>query len=737
MTAQARHYEIFVDIETEEDLYELFEDGQIDQDTFETLRDLYQRGVDLNTASGAEIYLLPNLTQDQVDGILGYRTESGWIADPADLVAAGVLDERELLAIAPFLVFGERQRSLLSAKGFVRLGGRWSPDDDEVPPVMLRARVSMLRNVTIGLAATLTRDRLGNVRHDANRDTLSAEPTSPRIAVPKLYVAWESGELAAIAGSYRIGFGQRLTFDNSRHYTPNGIYRDDEITRDTDLTRACKESTGELGASPCGGTARYVYETPDYNWSDALFGVAAGLKERPVLDGHYQLYGFFSYQPKSIYQYEIYNRGQCDDPLRDDDPGCGSPDVFNRGDDPLEPSGEFSFHTLPNMFAEMTAGGNFTYFANRRTHIGLTGYGSSVDWLTDGIDLDFQESSRLPYGGPFGAIGLDLAWGRDWADLFIELSHSFDSMPRDQMSNNEPIGGGGGPAAIARATATWPKREIEASARYYSSDFANPYARPIAAADELDGLRARDEMGARLRYRGVHAKRFDIRASIDVWSQLSTDELQALAYLRTDTDVSKALRLGLWAQYQQTISTDVVGDACFMLGESEGELGDPIPCGDRRLRLTGRGRVDISRNLGISTQLDLTIREDDTSSSEDSPEGADGTEQDVSAWITATIKATSDLRARVRARYRFEDISDNEHLEQSLWTYADVYYRIAKKNRVRLRYDLRIWLDERQSTLDRQPSPRALALARVGIAILTPFTPGRARLHGLSARESS
>ncbi|MEM9488433.1 MAG: hypothetical protein AAGC55_04775, partial [Myxococcota bacterium] len=618
------------------------------------------------------------------------RSEAGWISDPVDLVSAEVLTEREFLAISPFLLITERRSPALSVKGQVRFSTAWTLEDDRVPPMMVQARVSTLRNLTVGVAATLTRNRLGEVVYDPNRDALAAEPEAERLRVPKLYALWRGDNLVAVAGSYRIGFGQRLTFDNTRQYTPNGIYRDDELFRDTELVRECKRSAGELAESPCAGAAGDLYVTPDFRWNDSLLGAAAGLGKIPLPVGHLQVYGFASYQPRSIYQYELYSPEICADPTSEDEQ-CSAPQVFDSSGERLEPTARFSFHTLPDMFAETTAGGNITYFAGRRAHVGLTGYGSSVTWLTEGIELDFQEWSRRPFGGPFGAIGFDMALGYGIFDLFAEAAYSFDSMPDSDVT------AGGGPAALARATATWAKSEVETSLRYYDTTFTNPYARPISAADELDGLRARDELGARVRYRGRHLGRIDVRASADVWQQISQDTLNTLLYLRSDFDASREIRWGAWAQYQQSEGGERIGDSCFSVADAQGELDEPIPCGDRRLRLTGRLRYTPNRRYQFSTQYDHTFRGDSEVDSSD--------EQDISAWLSATVTPLSDFRARVRVRYRFEDISDNTRLEQSLWSYLDLFYRIRAESRLRLRYDLRVWLDERSSTMDRTPSP--------------------------------
>ncbi len=232
--ARAAEYEIFIDIDTEEELYDLFQAEQIDEDTFNTLVELHRKGVDLDEASRSEIYTLPNLNYDDVDAILAYRTEVGNIEDPAQLVAAGVISQRKLASIATFLLVRNKDRRLAATNGRVRyqtamtFGGSRNPEqpdgvlwDDRVPPMALQARVSTLRQLTLGAAGVVTRNRIGEVAWDPNRNGLNAERNSSKVYLPKYFAQWETDKWGVIAGTYRIGFGHRLTFYNTSRYTPN------------------------------------------------------------------------------------------------------------------------------------------------------------------------------------------------------------------------------------------------------------------------------------------------------------------------------------------------------------------------------------------------------------------------------------------------------------------------------------------------------------------------------------
>jgi hypothetical protein len=681
--AAAETYETFIDIEVEEDLYDLHAADQISDDTLETLLELYQRGVNLNEASRAELFTLPNLTYAEVDAILAYREFAGWIDSPAALVVNGIISERKLKAIAPFLIVRDQRVQRYDTSGWVRVPTRWSQLDQGMPPTSLRARVNTLHHLQAGVAAAVMRQRVGAVAFDPNRGALSAERASPGFEVPKAYVAWQKPDYELIAGTYRIGFGQRLTFDKTRQVSPNGIYADDELTRVTELTRECKESAGELPDSPCAGEVQYRRVTPDFKWSTGLLGVAGGLKHIPAGDGSMQLYAFASHQPHSIYQYQIYDRGECDDP-RD----CSAPSVYVREDEPLAPTTRHSFQTLPNMYAESTLGANATYRFHRGTHIGVTGYGSRISWLVDGMDLDFQDWARVPYGGGFGAMGIDGAYALVRLNLFGEVAHSFDSMPD----------GGGGLAALVRGVYDLENGEVEGSLRYYDTDYANPHSRGLSAPTSYDGLRARDEVGARVRYTARFNRKLNLRTLLDLYHRPSVSTNQGLLYARSDYDLNRRWGVGYWTQYQDKGIGTSGRDSCFETATERDDItGRPVPCGGKQFRNIARLRYAPNRRYIFAGQLQHQFIDDDRY--------VDRFRQDLSSWITLTANPRSDLRIRMRSRYLFEDVSDNGYREQSIWNYADVTYHLSPAHSLRARYDLIAYLDERTSSTLREPSP--------------------------------
>ena len=660
-TVSAVQYEVFIDIEIEEDLYDLLVTEQISESSFDALLLLHQTRVELNRADRQRLYSLPNVDYGQVDRILAYREEAGVIHGLGDLVAAGVLEATLVSSLRAFVIVRAPDAPKSHTNGFVRIQGRWSGRYDRLPPaVALQARIKTLRNLDVGVAGALTRNGLHRVRWDPSRAALLAESERVRFDVPKLYVEWEDEKWEVIGGTYRVGFGQRLTFDVTDQITPNGFFGDYELRRDNELGLGCKRSAGELPESPCpNGRVRRV--TPDYGWTNRLAGVAVGLKELSVGQGWLQAYAWGSYQVHRIPQIELVDTRACDDPRRDEDPACGAPPVYVPTGNPTAPASTATFATLPAMYAEGLAGVNASYFWNERAHVGLTGYGSMPRWLVEGAELGFQEFSRKPFGGPFGAVGVDAAVGFGAHDLFAEVARSFDAQ----------AGGGGGYGAIVRSVTTLPTAELDISARYYGSSYVNPYARPVSAPDELDGLRARDEAGLRLRATTQLGPRVGLRTVADGWHQLSSGSLNGLVFGRADVQIAPSWVWALWTEYRNS------GVQRFLLATLLAY--EPI----RRLTLSGQ-----FQHRWVGTRL-----------------GGLRFQQDVAAILNVTTRPIDILRVRLRVRYDFEDIWDNHRLPQALWAYLDAALTVRERDMLRVRYDFRVFLDHRESTFARVPNP--------------------------------
>jgi hypothetical protein len=658
--AAAIRYEVFIDVETEEDIYDLLITEQISEASFDALLLLHQTRVELNRADRQTLYRLPNLDYVEVDRILAFREQVTAIRSVDELAAAEVLSERVANSIRPFVVVRPPDLRLDRVDGFLRTQMRWTGRYDRLPPAAaVQARLRAVRNLDAGLVGALTRNRLRQPRWDPPRQALSVAPEGVRLEIPKAYIEWEDDRIEVIAGTYRVGFGQRLTFDVTDQVTPNGLFGDFELRRENELSLRCRRSPGELPVSPCPlrPTARV---TPDFRWTNRLTGFGVGLKRLDAGPGWLQGYAWGSYQVQRVLATEMVVGTACRDPRRDDDPACAAPRVFVRDRDPRSPAPTVTHSSLPAALAEALAGANISYFWGARRHLGLTGYGAVPRWRIEGVELDFQEHAAKPFGGAFGAAGLDAAIGFRRQDFFAEVARSFDRQ----------TGGGGGYAAIVRSVTTVDAGEIDVSARYYHWRYANPYARPTSAPDEHDGLRARDETGIRVRAVLDIGRRVALRTLFDGWRQLSSAGLRAAAFARVDLQVTTNWAWAFW-----------------------------IDCKSGSRKAAVATQVTYAPSSAANLSLQTHYRSYDASLSNARRQ------RDLAVVLNVTARPARIFRVRLRLRYDYEDLADNHRLPQTLWSYLDVGLTVRDKDLLRARYDVRAHLDERESTRLRAPNP--------------------------------
>ena len=658
--AAAIPYELFVDVETEEDLYDLLVAGQLSEASFEALLLLHQTRVDLNLATRQQLYLLPNLDYADVDRILAHRETVETIGAVSDLVEAGVLTREIADSLRAFVSLRERSTPEKQTSGFIRALVRWTGRHDRLPPATaIQARVQSAEHLDSAVAGALTRNGVRRLRWDADRRALSVEPESVRFEVPKAYVEWEEARWEIVAGTYRVGFGQRLTFDLTHQATPNGFFGDYELRRGNELGLRCRRGAGELAATPC-PQAPVRRVTPDFKWTNRLTGIGVGVKRLPVGAGWLQAYLWGSYQMHRALATELVDASRCADPRRDDAPECAATPVYVRRGDPRVPSPTVSHASLPLVVGEWLGGANASYFWNARTHVGVTGYGAVPKWRVEGVVLDYQEHASKPFNGEFGAIGVDAAAGFRRQHFFAEASRSFDRQ----------AGGGGGYAAIARSVTTLAVGELDLSVRYYGSRYANPYARAAAAPDEHDGLRTRDETGLRARATMSLGPRVDLRMVGDGWRRLSSGHVHGLLFTRVDLRISNTWSWASWAEHRSK---------------------------SRNTLLAVKARFGPNPRITLSWQLQHR--------SLDASLTPTRRQHDLTTIFHVSGRPCASLRLRVRVRYDFQDLVDNHRLAQTLWGYLDSAVTVRQRDTLRLRYDFRAHLDRRESTVARAPNP--------------------------------
>ena len=697
-SARAAIYENTVAIDDEEDLFELQQRGDISDATADTLLELLREGVDLNSADREQLYDLPGLTYADVDAIIEYRKSKGRIDDPSELVGAEAVTAEQLIQIAPFIRI-DAAMPVLPIGGKLRAQGRYTVGDNVPPPAMLQARLRGPWNLSGGFMAFTTRRRAAQPGYDQLNDALQSPGFLYTPHLPRFFVQWKPSNFKLIAGTYTIGFAERLTLDNTRRVTPRGIYLTDDFRRPNDLSQTCKLSFSGLAADPASGCdladGKNLYVSPDYTWRDAFRGVAASVEDLKLgEEASLSLYGFASYQQRSLYQYELYDKRFCDDPRDDGNDLCKAPPVYL-------PDGttRLTYSTLNNVFDELTGGGHVTFKPTYRFTFGATGFVAMPFFTQSPLQLDFQEWSRYPTGGAFGAIGLDGHASWKSFNFYVEGTHSFDRRP----------GSNGGNGIEARTTFSPKRHEFELSLRFYDVGFGTPYARPISSPDETDGLRARNEAGARFRWQGRFSKDWEARVRADFWvnpydltdaagmvlQPAGITNLYALA--RVDFNGWRFFQPALWVDVRnRNLASDVRGRCAS--GTTVFTEGTPFTCGGDLYRLAARiDSAPFGKYFRASLQGWFTWTDDFRYT--------DKFRNDVMLWLELRSAPTDFLQFRVRVRYLDQDISDPTYLETNLWNFVEATLVINKGTRIGLRYDLLFWLDRRDSTANRVPNP--------------------------------
>ncbi len=722
-SARAAIYENSISVDDEDDLFELEQRGDISEETGDTLLELMREGVDLNSANREQLYDLPGLTYADVDAVLEYRKAKGRIDDPTELVGAGALTSEQVVQIAPFIRI-DAARPILPVSGKIRLQSRVTTTDNVPPPALLSARLKGPFNLSAGFMLFTTRRLAATPVYDPVNEALQSKGFTYQPQLPRIFVQWKPGNARLVAGSFTIGFGERLTLDNTRRITPRGIYLVDDFRRVTPLTQTCKLTSAGVTEDPSSGCdladGKNLYITPDYKWRESFRGIAGSIEDLQVGgEATMSAYGFLSYQQRPIYQYELYDRHPgvfgtaCEDPRDDKNPACKAPSVYL-------PDGltTLKYSTLANTFDELTGGGHVTFKPSYRVTLGVTAYASLPFFRQSPLQLDFQEYSRYPSGGAFGAVGVDAHTSYKGINFFLEATHNFDGRP-GVIALDGTIGPAarGGYGIEQRTTYSTKKHEFELSLRFYDQGFGTPYARPIASPDLLDGQRARNEAGARFRWMGHFSKDWEARFRANFWVNpwaivaYQTDPNPAdpqapimpagipNLYLlgRVDFTGWNFVQPGVWfdMRNKNVASSQHGGCASETVILTEGA---PFACSGDLYKVAARVEIaPYNKVLTGTVQAAFTWKDD--------LRYKDRFRNDLQVWAEIRSRPVAFLQLRARVRYLDQDISDRAYLEQSLWTFVEGAVIVANGLRVGVRYDLYVWLDQRASTANRLPNP--------------------------------
>jgi len=518
--ARAYDYRVPILVDDDDDLNELLASEDITEDQWDTLRDLLRNPLDLNKADRDELYDLPGLTYEMADRIIEYRKDNPFKRPTELKKIEGITDDvyvqlkKFVKVVKPKKVkVGKPKKRGFKGKVRVKVVDRikeagtstTSKADEDLPEGYLQVKVEDPGTFEAG-AAVMTRTTLGEVEsigdnlHNAPivvddeglpKDSFALDKyyyirtagDTYLPAWPKLYGMTELGGVEMLAGSYRIGFGQRLVFDSTGRSNPAGFVPDLTVNEGYYGFSFYKGQFGAAATIPFG-------LTPDL-----------GLEATP----------FFSWWRYDVNQYYIKHArssllGGCHkdnleagDPA---DPTCYEPYAI------LEPYGNtpgtYTYRygeSLPHSYSELIGGANVRLLFLGRSHVGVTGYVDKVDFAL-GDDLTvFKGNTPFPERDMFFAGGLDTALVFDPVSVYGEGA----------------INDLGAPAGLVRAVSEVGDFVLEANVRYYSEDYDNPHAKSYNMSDLYDGSRLKGEMGGMLSVRYRPFKWFAARLDQDIW----------------------------------------------------------------------------------------------------------------------------------------------------------------------------------------------------------------------------
>ncbi|TQF15247.1 hypothetical protein FJV41_14555 [Myxococcus llanfairpwllgwyngyllgogerychwyrndrobwllllantysiliogogogochensis] len=668
----AAPYEVEPEVDGELELLALLEDGTLSAETWAALVALRRAGVEPEQATRAALYALPGLTYAEVDERLRERGAS----------MPEVLTDEERRRLAPFLV--NRVPGELS--GDARLLTAFALSDSVLPPVALQVRAGGLAGLRVGVLATWARRRLGTLRRDARTRSLVVDAPGSAVLLPKFHAQWTGTSASVLVGTYRLGFGQRLTLDTTALPSPEGFLADDGVRPPGALERECL-----LSSTACAEAEREADVTPDFRWDEGFRGVAGTVRGAVGRGLELSLTGFGSYQSRSLQRSAVLDRATCES-SRMGASGCEAPEVLvplSRAR--LEP---LRARTLPGVFSEWAGGANATLALSPRAQVGVTGWAARPVWPVKGAMLDFQPHARYPMGGGFGAVGLDASWGLGAVDLFFEGSRSFDSAP----------GGGGSWAALQRTVLSGTGQELELALRYYGRGFANPYSGATSGPDLLEGQRVRNELGARLRYLYRDAATWRFRGQVDGWTLPADGAVKGTAGL-TQVRASARVDWLAWTWLRPSLQLEAreagLGQALACSDTEDSAEPEEVPACSRGSRwgATARVRSEFSESVSVAAQSGYTrVVEPGTSKARN----------DGRALIELKLRPLESLRLGARIQWKDEDLSERTRLRQEVRTTVDLGWTLLSATTVRGRY---VWVvDLKDARAARTPpdAPRHL-----------------------------
>ena len=643
----AAPFSVEIVVDDEDDIEELYRDGEIDEDARDRLLTLLLTRIDLNLATRDELYELPAVTYTLADTMLAHRAAKGRFFRVDDLLGVKGMTPAIMKQVRAFVTVRSKDEEEGSVSSKVKLGAIYHTKGDG-PAFFTQTKVRFMGHGRVG-ALLAVRPMIGLVNHAAPAvnhrckggtcdSVLSASRTALRFDPAGLYLAWDGSRVAAIAGSFRVGYGLGLTIDNSTRRQPHGWYPNVDYSEDV--------------------------ESGNMRPFEGFVGAAVRIKQVDLGPGWVDATVFGSFWMRDLFLYDLtYNK-------RDGDPFIVDEDLSevtykdSKGDPVTEVENDslhFEYPTLPYIMRELLGGGNVTYWINRRSYVGVTGYGASWKMMADAEN--FRPSafgSKYPFDRTtWGTIGANTKFGFGRMDFAAELAFT------DR----------GDPGLLVKAWLN-PAVDLEVipSFRYYSAGFDTPYNRGESNGDEHLGNRARDELGGRLRVNYRPFKMLRLRLDLDVWhhrfpgarsSDLRKNDLntytitqeQLEAYLKNSKeDPATDLETTFRAQLRPTSKERVTLQLTYhdeALDRGGRDLSYEIPSGTKA-DLWGGVRIRLRAQVTTKRIPRTIVAASFIQIFEDSHQFTDKFERHWAAWLKVTAVLNPGPRVALRVKYEDE-----------------------------------------------------------------------------------
>jgi hypothetical protein len=519
-TASARNYSTDIDVLDEQELRQLYYDGLLDDEEFDVLLGLFEAPIDINTSGRQDLYQLPGVTDAIASAIVDERVANGVYAFLDDVSTRVEEVDKDLIElIKPFVRLRLPKGSSPPVRGSFDFGlykqfeaTRAIEDDHsgkghtarqlgygQWPAMMFAGGVDLFGWLDAGLSGTL-QEGMANIAYEPASQDFFGTWGQPVFRPHSGWIRVQRPKGEVLLGTYHVHFGHGLVLSTvsgrDRHgifVRRTGIGGDDRIREHSGLIGVTARAPAvKIGRATLDMTA--VGSIRDYDQYVGYIGLAGGEDLDPA-------------DPETL---------------------APGPRIWVDGQ-------KTSYMTMPRVFRVGLAGGNVALRFNRRTAIGITGYGAFLDKaIIEGVEDQntLMLRQRWPNDPGFGSLGVHGSFGV-W---LFDLSAEYGLFLTQGVAANAFY-------FVAEMEPAW--GEFVVSLRHYDEGYGNPFNRGEANSDQLAGNRARNEQGLRFAATIEPDKRFQVRARVDLSRNIRYDIHDLNVRGRVRGTPIKWLQLGL------------------------------------------------------------------------------------------------------------------------------------------------------------------------------------------------